>query len=237
MITSETIYEELTFEDIEPYLKSTGEGDTGLTSRLKLKRNFEKIRAVIAEICDEGIGGGSGTQIQVEGGVIYSSWERGHNYYAGSVNPDTGLMETSLVWHRKRLWLCLVNLTTEEPSFGCSDWRVIWGDTTLTMVFYNSAALEYPYGDYIQARKGSVSIPLYPRVFWGEEDITDHVTAWRWKRAAGTTVWDNWRTEQNVTIGNADMPTGWSLQNPAVFTCYATVPEADGGTIENNVTI
>ena len=138
-------------------------------------------------------------------------------------------LEISRVWNYGILWECLVEGTTQEPKFGCTDWQFVSGNTMLNLKFYKPDGA--PYGEYITTRRTNIYIPIVPKVTCGLEDISDRVTSWQWKRylADGTedTGWGQTHKQRNITITTSDMPTGWSVQNPAKFECVAYIAGED----------
>ena len=138
-------------------------------------------------------------------------------------------LEISRVWNYGILWECLVDGTTQEPAFGCTDWQIISGNTLFSLKFYRPDGT--PYGEYITTRKTNINIPIVPKVIWGMEDISSKVTSWQWKRylTDGTEdkAWGQTHKQRNITITAADMPTGWSAQNPAKFECLAYAANID----------
>ena len=138
-------------------------------------------------------------------------------------------LEISRVWNYGILWECLVEGTTQEPKFGCTDWQFVSGNTMLNLKFYKPDGA--PYGEYITTRRTNIYIPIVPKVTCGLEDISDRVTSWQWKRylADGTedTGWGQTHKQRNITITTSDMPTGWSVQNPAKFECFAYIAGED----------
>lgn len=214
--------EELEFEHIEPWIEATQQGDTGLSSRLKLRRNFEKISRLIAAIIETG--GLRGLAVD------YPEWVVGQKYYAGTLNPETMIVERSYVWHFGKKWMCLKSLTTQEPRWGCTDWHPVEGDMEYRLRFYNTET-GAPYPNFIVVHKENVRVPLLPKVTWGLEELTEEADSWQWKRYLidGTedTGWADMHRQHNITITTRDMPIGWNARNPAKFECIATFEEAD----------
>ena len=169
----------------------------------------------------------------------YDKWDRNTLYYYQTLNPEpdsvTGIVyiETSYVWHNGKLWMCLRTFTTEEPKFGCKDWKCVSVglDSDFKMIFCDN--LLYPYGDIITQYPGSVDLYVIPVVNFGSEDISSAVTKWLWKKylvnSQGTPVEEvQWRkVSRNVHITDADMPSAWGRLNPVIFTCTATIPDVD----------
>lgn len=131
-------------------------------------------------------------------------------------------LETSRVWRYGILWECVVDGTTQSPSFNCTDWKVISGDTR----FYLNLASSN--GDKFY--RGHVNTSITPTAFFGQEDISSKVTKWSWLRSteAGKTAadetWDQIDGHDNtrvLTITNSDMPASWGRNNKTIFTCNA----------------
>lgn len=211
--------EQLDFENIDPWIEALQEGDTGLSSRLKLQRNFDKIRRALVAIRDSGL---SVNNVQVDGSAIYAGWVDGKAYYAAAVNPETGLAETSYVWHRGKLWMCLRSLTAEEPRLGCTDWKVVAGDTTFWSEITASNGAKF--------HNGNVDTVLTVHVWWGEEEVTDtimdgHGFTATWLRMTGydsearefrqqseDLSWNATPTAPNaILLTRGDMGSGWMI--------------------------
>lgn len=158
--------------------------------------------------------------------------------YAKLTGPTKGWeveneLETSRVWRGGKFWECLADGTTLAPQWESVAWKVIGGDTTLNLKFYNTDT-GAPYGEYITTRPANINIPVTPHVFWGTEDISEHIDSWQWNRIVNNVIDSGWAGTHNtqaIAITVADMPTGWSAVNPAIFECVATVLE-DGETVE-----
>lgn len=224
--------QKIEFEHIEPWIESTGEGDTGLSARLKLKRNFEKISNVIASILETG--GLKGMSVD------YPEWMPGVPYYAGAMNPEKMIIETSYVWHKGKKWMCLRTLTEEEPGFWSVDWRVVEGNFELTGQITSSRGSTF--------RGGDVDSMLTMAVWWGDEDLTEQVVArngtFRWSRRTG---YDD-ATEQfvqqsedldwmptvtgvnRIHLQRRDMGADWMIAyREAMICCEVTFPDGQGG--------
>lgn len=139
--------------------------------------------------------------------------------------------ETSRVWNYGVLWECLVDGTTDEPKWDCSDWFMVAGNDNLSIEFVSSRGYSF--------RRGYVDTVITPHLFYGSTDITDEIDAeyWTWTRASesGKTVadeaWDAVHTGlytgvKTLRLTNNDMPASWSSANKAIFTC--TVSFRDG---------
>ena len=143
-------------------------------------------------------------------------------------------LEVSRVWNNGILWECLVDTTTQEPSLGCTDWKVVSGNNIYNLKFYNTNS-DAPYGDYIMVRPTNINIPITPKLTWGMEDVSAKVVSWQWNRIVNNSVDSGWsgnHATRNITLVTADMPTGWGSANPAIFECVATIVDTDGEPVE-----
>lgn len=163
--------------------------------------------------------------------VEYEKWESGALYYHETYNRAKGWIEQSYVWHRGKKWMCLRSLTTEEPQLGCNDWKVVEGDQTWDMVFYDNQS--HPYNNVIPVYPGYVDLWVSPRVYWGGDDVTSRVSTWQWhKYLADGTEDTSWASEaahkvQTIHLTDHDMPAAWGRDNPVVFECIATLQGID----------
>ena len=143
-------------------------------------------------------------------------------------------LEVSRVWNDGKLWECLVDGTTQEPTLNCTDWTFISGNSSYNLRFYNSDT-NAPYGDFVMIRSSNISIPITPVLTWGSEDVSGKVVSWQWNRIVNDAVdagWSGNHAVRSITLVTADMPTGWSSANPAIFECVATIVDSDGETAE-----
>lgn len=149
-------------------------------------------------------------------------------------------LEVSRVWNDNKLWECLEDGTAEEPKYGATKWQVISGYMLWTMGFASTN------GD--QFYQGHVQTTVTAHLYWGDEDVTATVgaAAFGWTRSSesGKTdadrAWDAQPAHQatNVlSLGNADIPTAWSRNNKAIFTCSATVQDGTEQLIVENYLI
>ena len=105
----------------------------------------------------------------------YSEWVQGKKYYYRTINPErdpeTGrvYVETSFVYNRYKLWMCLDTGTSEEPKWNCENWKVVSGNTVYVGQILTSNGARF--------RNGNVDTILTMQVWWGDEDITDLVAA------------------------------------------------------------
>ena len=134
-------------------------------------------------------------------------------------------LETSRVWKNGILWECLVDGTAHAPELGCSQWQVVSGDTVFWIEFQSSNGSSF--------YQGHVNTVVTARLWWGSEDVTSIVgaLAFTWTRSSesGKTdadrAWDAQAGHSGtniLTLTDADMPTAWSRNNKAIFTCTVT---------------
>ena len=134
-------------------------------------------------------------------------------------------LEISRVWKNGKLWECLVDGTTQSPALGCTDWLLISGDITYQIDFQSSNGNSF--------YQGHVSTTITARLLWGSEDVTSIVGAasFKWTRSSESGKTDADRTWDAVSghsgtnilsITDNDMPTAWSRNNKAIFTCTVT---------------
>ena len=146
-------------------------------------------------------------------------------------------LEVSRVWNDNKLWECLEDGTAEQPKYGCTKWKVISGYMLWTMGFASTN------GDAFY--QGHVSTVVTAHLYWGDEDVTATVgaAAFDWTRSSesGKTeadqAWDAMPAHQGTNVlnlGNDDMPTAWSRNNKAIFTCSATVQDGSEQLIIQN---
>lgn len=104
-------------------------------------------------------------------------------------------LEVSRVWRNGIVWECLVDGTTQEPSWGCTDWQSIGGDTIFYCEILSSAGSSF--------RNGNVDTILTMSVRFGQEDISQKIAypqkTVTWKRMTG---WDD--TEKTFVETSAD---------------------------------
>lgn len=177
----------------------------------------------------------------------YSEWVAGTTYYYQTINPErdpeTGriYIETSYVWHRGVLWMCLVTGTTQEPRWGSLHWKPVGGDINYYCEIGSSVGTTF--------RNGNVDTILTMSVLFGQEDITDRMlqkqgTTVQWSRKTG---WDavnrcfvqtsedrEWQatetdTPKSIVVVRSDMGSGWMTDyRQAMFCCSVYVPEGNG---------
>lgn len=67
--------------------------------------------------------------------VDRGAWIAGETYYFEEKNPDTGILETSDVWHYGCRWRCMKKGTMQEPRWNAIDWAFIEGNPDFTVEF------------------------------------------------------------------------------------------------------
>ena len=134
-------------------------------------------------------------------------------------------LQTSRVWNNGKLWECTVDYTSQEPRLGCTDWLVVSGNMLWTMGFASTNGNAF--------YQGHVQTTVTAHLYWGDEDVTAIVgaAAFDWTRSsesgktAADEAWDADTTHQGtnrLALTDNDMPTAWSRNNKAIFTCTAT---------------
>lgn len=193
----------------------------------------------------------------------YPEWVQGQAYYYQTLNPvpfeGVVYIETSYVWHRGCLWMCLRTLTAQEPWFTSADWRCVRANN-ISLGFYSNTEPPVPiFG--LSVRPQHVDETVKPYLLIGQEDISNIVTSWKWERETNYTALDEvWKNSMHTNpedmdpgntsplksntrvlhITNADLPTGWDMNNGRVaFKCTATFPydTTEEAEIMNQITI
>ena len=160
-----------------------------------------------------------------------------------SVNAPKADLEVSRTWNNGIVWECLVGGTSQEPTWGCTDWQSIGGDTIYYCEVEPSAGTTF--------RNGNVDTILTMAVRYGQEEITSRLfqkpgTTVQWIRKTG---WDTvnhcfiqtaedreWQATAgtaagSIVLGRSDMGSGWMIDyRQAMFCCTIYYPEG------NNVT-
>jgi hypothetical protein len=158
---------------------------------------------------------------------------------------ETNDLETSRVWNNGILWECLVDTTTQEPTWGCTDWKVIGGDTVYYCEIASSAGTTF--------RNGNVDTVLTMSVRYGLEDITAKVAAIAgasisWSRYTGfdtetrkfiqTSEDKSWHaisipgSPYSIRLSRSDLGSGWMVDyRIAMIHCSIYAPD-DLNTIE-----
>ena len=146
-------------------------------------------------------------------------------------------LEVSRVWNHGALWECLVDGTTQEPTPGCTDWQLVSGGT-FSLGFYTDGDDPMPIMG-LAVRPGNINETVVPYLLFGQEDISQMVTAWRWERESQYEALDEaWGNSARVDdadptsalksrtrtlhITNSDMPANWEANDGRVgFKCTA----------------
>lgn len=148
-------------------------------------------------------------------------------------------LETSRAWLGDKLWECLVDRTQQQPGLDSTDWRFVSGNTNWRIDFLSSNGSSFYYGH--------VETTVIARLYWGQDDITEKVgaEAFSWTRStesgktAADETWDAQAAHQGTNVlqlRSIDMPTAWSRNNKAVFTCTARVNDGtEDLEIENQI--
>lgn len=107
--------------------------------------------------------------------VDRGAWRKDALYYHAAMNPDSGVLETSDVWHYGCRWRCMKTGTRTEPKWNSPDWLMIEGDARLEVGFEEKEQL-YNLDDF-EAR-----LTLYVRLY-GRNIVDELPTgAIRWSR-------------------------------------------------------
>ena len=125
------------------------------------------------------------------------------------------LLEQHTVWHLSCRWGCLVDKTTAEPWWNSPDWTMLEGNDEVEMRFVSSE------GNAFAA--GKVDTYITPSVYMGYMDISDDIVAIDW-------LWTYELGEYNgrvLHLTNELMPTNWSRENKAKFTCTAYIRQSE----------
>ena len=180
--------------------------------------------------------------------IEYPEWDPNGKYYFETLNTETDVLETSLVWHLNCLWMCLRTLTKEEPGFGAKDWKCVRGNQEVKLEFYDSLDIEEAMAIYgLSVHPSNIDETIVPYLLSGVEDISDEVTMWEWQRDSGYTDLDiAWSGEHSgadkrvLNLTTEDFPSGWDTAGGRVkFICTATFGLADGeyAQIENQINV
>lgn len=165
--------------------------------------------------------------------VDRGQWEAGARYYAGDLNPETDVVETSYVWYMGCKYRCLVTGTTDPPLWDSPDWDMVEGDPSLHLEWLGNE-------DSVYADDPKITLSLRAILF--NQDVTEHArTRWDWSResihgTAPNTLEDAaWSAnhqnqgEHELTLVEADM-NYHAGQHPdkLTYTVKATIRDAQG---------
>lgn len=171
----------------------------------------------------------------------------GHGIYFNVGWNDTNKQfERHRVRHNNGIWLCLQNqpvvingvATYYEPKFGSLYWKLVDGNGNYSIEFASTM------GDAFYV--GHVATTITPHLFFGNVDISADIAIqyWSWKRqtesgeTAADIIWNNNHTQTRVlSLTDDDMPTAWSRNNKAIFTCVVVVNDGNSQVIIQNQVI
>lgn len=118
-------------------------------------------------------------------------WQEGGRYYCEAVNEETGVLETSDVWHKGCKYRCMKTGTTAEPTRTGTDWAVVGGYPDLGSTY----EMEFDTGGDTLIGRGEEKQIRCLVVNGLREDVTEAVTAWKVERDSGDeaadAVWYN----------------------------------------------
>lgn len=89
-------------------------------------------------------------------------------------------LETSRVWNYNVLWECMVDGTTQEPGFGCTDWKAISGG-----IF--AMSIDCSLGELMAVGETNL---LTCHVYYAQQDISAEATEWIIERESGDAASD-----------------------------------------------
>ena len=179
----------------------------------------------------------------VDGSEVLSPSAGNGIYYYNEYNDDTKQYEIHEVRHNGGRWQCLQHQPVRqggvdvyyEPKWNSPYWRLVDGNDNLTIEFVSSRGFSF--------RRGAVDTVITPHLFYGNVDITDDVAAenWNWTRSSesGKTVADeSWDAQhegvKTLHLTNQDMPSTWSANDKAIFTCTIQVNDGKNTRIVDN---
>ena len=122
-------------------------------------------------------GPGSASVIDVDRGA----WKDGESYYAGDVNPATGLRERHHVWYVGCKFRCLTSETESAPLWNSPDWEFVEGDPEPHIVFTGTDDPTIAFGETKE---------IGCRVFIYNQDATADVADWEIERDTGSATED-----------------------------------------------
>ena len=145
-------------------------------------------------------------------------WKAGVIYNDGSKFP----YDQHDVWHHNCKWRCIIDGTTEEPSYKSTSWSIITDNNKLSLI------IETDSSQFYRPNSGYNTI-LEATVYHGTEDITNIIedTDWRWSRETGNIITDNaWNAvhENNTTtVEITESDFGNPIDGSTTFICEAFV--------------
>lgn len=104
-------------------------------------------------------------------------WNAAADYYCGTVNPATGILETSEVWCRGCKYRCMTTGTHDTPGWASTAWVMTEGNPNFTIDFAEQEL-------YWRGCTFNATLTLVATIY--NEDITDQVDAANveWTRAS-----------------------------------------------------
>lgn len=142
--------------------------------------------------------------------VDRGAWVKDGLYYHVAMNPESGVLETSDVWHFGCRWRCLKTGTREEPRWGTPDWLMISGDTKLSVGFeekeqlYDLDNFEATLTLYVQLYGRNIVDELPPKaITWSRYSVGLSGNV----REASDAVWNarNQNVGKSITLLQSDL--------------------------------
>lgn len=165
--------------------------------------------------------------------VDRGEWKAGELYYHATMNPASGVLETSDVWHYGCRWRCMVSGTRLEPRWNVRDWLMLEGDRRLLVSFAEDEQL---YDLYDFRASLSVVVRLYGREITGE--LPDRAVLWsRYSedpsgvpRPSSDAVWNERRggSGKRLLLTASDLDLTVGVPRVLRFTATVTVNTEDG---------
>ena len=117
-------------------------------------------------------------RIDYQGQPVVEFVDRGQydpnaTYYNATLNPVTGVYETSDVWYLGCKWRCMVSGTTDTPAWNSTDWAMVEGNPDFTVEFADTDYLFDPDRFDVTLR---IIAKLYNQVI--TDDILDADVVW-----------------------------------------------------------
>lgn len=215
--------------------KSLHTGELSATVSNYLEENWEKYNEYKSNLVRDYIISQQ-ENVTLENGVMYRDrgpWDAD----TASIKPYIRTVKmVDDVWNFGCRWRCMVNKTTEEPSWKSDHWQMIEGRSDTRMEFDSSAGYAFV--------RGSVETDITPVVFIGNTNVSADIVEeqWNWTRESGNPTADAiWNVEHSgvrvLQLRNEDMGVNWSRENPVRFQCEAIYPASSINTISNYIEI
>lgn len=169
--------------------------------------------------------------------VDRGQWSASETYHFETVNPATGVLEISEVWHYGCKWRCMVDGTKDEPRYDSTAWAFLEGNPDFEVSF--------DAGDYVVLDPDDFTLPLNIIARMHNQDVTDSIAAVdvEWSRysedAQGNprTASDNaWgiahgSAGKGITLTPADLDlTGNGLPKTMIFKAAVTLHDGSVAT-------